>query len=50
MSFGDISYLELYRPFVQRSGTICANLVEDIKRNNSVILFRIWTSGSGDDV
>ena len=26
-------------PFVQRSGTICAILVEDIMRNNSVKLF-----------
>ena len=26
-------------PFVQRSGTICAILVEGIKRNNSVKLF-----------
>ena len=35
-------------PFVQRSRTICASLVEGIKRNNSVKLFWIWTSGSGD--
>ena len=27
------------RPFVQQSGTICAILVEGIKRNNSVKLF-----------
>ena len=29
--------------FVQWSGTICAILVEGIKRNNSVKLFLIWT-------
>ena len=34
-------------PFVQRSGTICAILVEVIMRNNSAKLFVIWTSGSG---
>ena len=39
MSLKDISYLELWRPFVQRSGTICAVLVEGILRNNSVNLF-----------
>ena len=32
------------------SGTICAILVEGIKRNNSVKLFIIWTSVSGGDV
>ena len=37
-------------PFVQRSGTICAILVEGIMSNNSVTLFRIWASGSGGDV
>ena len=36
MSFRDSSYME---PFVQRSRTICAILVEGIKRNNSVKLF-----------
>ena len=35
-------------PFVQWHGTICAILVEGIKRNNCVQLFQIWTSGSGD--
>ena len=60
MSFKDISYLELCWPFVQRSKTICAILVEGIMRNNSVNLFliwaipvklyEIWTSGSGDVV
>ena len=39
MSFKDISYLELWQPFVQWSGTICANLVEGIMRNNSVNYF-----------
>ena len=36
--------------FVQRSGTVCAILVEGIKIKNSVNLFRIWASGSGGDV
>ena len=35
-------------PFVQRSGTVCAILVEGIMRNNSVKLFQIWASGSED--
>ena len=39
MSFEDISYLELWRPFVQWKGTIFAILVESIMRNNSVNLF-----------
>ena len=30
MSFKDISYLELWQPFDQPSGTICAILVEGI--------------------
>ena len=34
-------------PFVQRSGSICAILVEGIMRNNSVNLCWIWASGSG---
>ena len=37
-------------PLVQRSRTICAILVEGIIRNNSVNLFQIWASGSGDVV
>ena len=37
-------------PFVQRSRTICAILVEGNMRNNSVNLFRIWASGSVGDV
>ena len=36
MSFKDISYLELWQPYVQWSRTICAILVEGIMRNNSV--------------
>ena len=28
LSFKDISYLLLWRPFVQRNGTICAILLE----------------------
>ena len=32
-----------------RSRTICAILVEGIKRYNSVKLFLIWTSVSGGD-
>ena len=39
MSFRDISYLELFGPFVQPSRTICVNLVQGIMRNNSVKLF-----------
>ena len=38
------------RPFVQRSGNICAILVEGILRNNYVKLFRIRASGSEVDV
>ena len=37
-------------PFVQRSISICAILVEGIQRKNSVKLFLIWVSGSGDVV
>ena len=37
-------------PFIQPSWTICAILVEDIMRNNSVKLFWIWTGSSGRDV
>ena len=50
MLFKDISYLELWQPFFQWSGTICVILVEGIMRNNSVKLFLIWTGGSGDVV
>ena len=39
MSLKDISYLELWQPFVQWSGTTCVILVEGITRNNSVKLF-----------
>ena len=49
ISFKDISYLKLLAAFiVWRSGTIYAILVEVITGNNSVKLFLIWTSGSGD--
>ena len=41
ISFKDISY--------QQSATICAILVEGIKRNISVKLFLICASGSGRD-
>ena len=37
-------------PFVQRSVTICAIMVEGIMRNNSVKLFGICVSDSGRDV
>ena len=47
MSLKDISYLELRWPFVHRSGTIFAILVEGIMRNNSVNSFQIWASSSG---
>ena len=36
MSFKDISYLELWQPFVLWSGTICAIMVEGVMANNSV--------------
>ena len=47
MSFEDISYIELWQPFVKQTQNICAILVEGIMRNNSLKLFWIWTSGSG---
>ena len=50
MSLKDFSYQELCHPFVQWSRTICAILDEGIKRNDSMKLFRILTSGSGGDV
>ena len=34
----------------QWSKTVCAILVEGIMRNISVKLFKIWTSGSGENV
>ena len=37
-------------PFVQQSVTICAIFVVGIMRNNTVKLFWIWVSGSGEDV
>ena len=39
MLFKDISYLELWQPFVQRTVTICAILEEGVMRNNSVKFF-----------
>ena len=39
MSFKDISYLELWWPFLHQSGTISAILEEGIMRNNSVNFF-----------
>ena len=50
MAFEDISYLELWRPFVRRGKTICAISVDSIMRNISVKLFWIWTKVSGDVV
>ena len=49
MSFKDILIWNSGGPFVIWNGTICAILVDGIKRNNSVKLFCIWTSGSGGD-
>ena len=48
VSFKDILIWSSGGSFVQLSRIICANLVDGIKRNNSVKLFLIWTSGSGD--
>ena len=39
MSFKDISYLEVWLPFFQRSGTICAISIEGIMRKDYVKLF-----------
>ena len=50
MPFKEIFIWSSGNPFVQRSGTICAILVEGIKIKSSVNLFRIWASGSGGDV
>ena len=36
MLFKDISYLELWQPFVQQTETICAILEEGITRNYSI--------------
>ena len=46
MLFKDISYLELWQPFVQQSRTICAISVAGVMRNNSKKLFWFWASGS----
>ena len=48
-SFKYISYLESSH-YVQQSRAICAILVKYIMMNNSVKLFRIWTSFSGGNV
>ena len=50
MPFNDISIWNSDGSFVQQSGNICAIFLEGIKRNNSVKLFSILTSGSGGDV
>ena len=51
MPFKEISYLELWRLFCSaKRKHVCNILEEGIKRNNSVKLFWIWTSGSGGDV
>ena len=51
VSFKDISYLELWRPFCSaEQNHLCNFLVEGTMRNNSEKLFPIWTSGSGGDV
>ena len=61
MPFKGISYLELWQPFVQRSLTICAILVEGIILYNNIEFgsvvqekmsfkrFLIWSSGSPPD-
>ena len=46
----DSSYLELWWSFCSAEWNHLCNLVEDITRKNSVKLFWIWTSGSGEDV
>ena len=50
MSFKDISTWSSGGPFIQRSGNLCVILVDGIMRNNSVNIFRIWASDSGDIV
>ena len=37
--FKDNTYLELWQPFFQQNGIICAFFVEGIMRNNSVKYF-----------
>ena len=48
MLFKDISYLQLWRPYIKQNSTFCASLVEDNMGNIHVIFFRIWTSGLGE--
>ena len=50
MSFKRIFIWSSGGPLVWGSGTICAILVGDIKGNNPVKYFKIWTGGSGDVV
>ena len=50
MAFKDISYLELWQPFVQRSRPKCGILVEGIMRNNSIKKIEMWAGSSGDVV
>ena len=47
MPLKDISYLELWQPFIQWTGIICAILEEGTMSNNPVKLFGNWTNGSG---
>ena len=45
-----ISYLEPWQPCCSaEQNHFFAILVEGISRNNSVKLFRVWTSGSGGE-
>ena len=48
LPFKYISYLELWKSFVQRRGTIWPILVEGVIRNKSVKVFLIWASGVQD--
>ena len=50
MSFKDISYLELWRPFSSVEWNHCAIWVEGIIKNFNVKLYEIGTSGSRDVV
>ena len=50
MSFKDISYLELWRPFRSVEWNRLWNLGRGSYKKNSVNSFRSWDSGSGRDV
>ena len=50
MSFYHVSIFSSGCHCVQRSGTVCANLVKGIMRNIFVKLFCICTGGSREDV